>query len=131
MAFEKFTKVSSRGFRPIASIRMRGKIGLNQGSIRRYGLDRYEFAVLYYDKDTGEIGIAFTNDQNEEGAANLKFNKTKSDASISARAFFDFYDIDYSQTRRYDVVEVPSFQGIVLQTREHNGGGESMDEQQD
>ena len=113
----------------MASVRKGGKIGLNQGTTKRYNLSDYQFVLLFYDKEDQKIGIDFTNDPNEAGAIKLKLNQSETAVSISAKAFFDFYQIDYSQTRRYDVVKKEGFQGVVLVEKQQNEGGEVMYEE--
>lgn len=99
MAFEKFTS-TGRGYAPKVSIWSKGQIGINNGAIKRYNLDDCSHAILYYDKSAKRIGISFTKDGGAEGA--LKFNVRKTGGIIGAKAFLDFYDIDYSTTRKYD-----------------------------
>ena len=99
MPFEKFTK-SGRSYKPKASITSSGLIGFNNGSVKRFDLNNYKYCILYYDKEGRRIGIALTNDENEEGVCKLR--NRASGADVSARAFFDFYKIDYSETCRYD-----------------------------
>ena len=99
MSFEKFTQVG-RGYKPKMSITRSGLIGFNQGAVKHFELDKYDWAILYYDKDGGRIGIELTNDANEEGVCKLR--KRASGADVSARSFFDYYGINYDKTNRYD-----------------------------
>jgi hypothetical protein len=102
MVFQKFTKTGTRGYTPKVSIWQRGQIGFNQGAARKLNLGEYEFAILFYDSDTRRIGVNFTNDGNEEGAIKLS-TRSSGGASLSARAFLDFYGIDHSDTKKYDI----------------------------
>jgi hypothetical protein len=95
MAFVKFTQTGQR-FKPKISIWEGGQIGFTQGAIKRFNLDNFNFAILFYDSDSKKIGIKFTNDNNEEGV--IKFNHRKTGGVISGKAFLDFYGIDYSKT---------------------------------
>ena len=99
MSFEKFTK-TGRGYTPKASIWMRGQIGFNQGAVEKLGIKKRKYAVLYYDKEDKRIGFQFTDDA-ESGAT--KIIKGKTGAFISAKAFLDYYDIEHSETRKYDI----------------------------
>ena len=99
MSFEKFTRVG-RGYKPKVSITRSGLLGFNQGAVKHFELDKYDWAILYYDKDGGRIGIELTNDENEEGVCKLR--KRTSGADVSARSFFEFYRISYDKTNRYD-----------------------------
>lgn len=100
MAFEKFTKTGGR-FRPKVSIWSRGQIGFNQGAIRYLGLEETSYIIFYYDPDTKRIGLEVTNDENAEGANKVKIRQTG--ASVGAKSFLDYYQIDYGKTRSYDV----------------------------
>jgi hypothetical protein len=102
MAFEKFTQTGQR-FKPKISIWEGGQIGFNQGAMKRFNLDNFQYAVLYFDREKNRIGIKFMNDEKEEGS--IKFNHRKTGGVISGKAFLDFYGIDYSKTRKnLDVV---------------------------
>ena len=99
MAFERFTEIG-QSFKPKISIWANGgQIGFNQGAMKKYKLENYQYAILFFDKENKRIGIRFTNDENEEGAN--KFNHVR--GVISGKAFLDCYGIDYSKTNRYDV----------------------------
>jgi len=100
MAFERFTK-TGRGYKPRASIWSRGQIGFNQGAVERFHLKDFKYAVLFYDVASSRVGIRFTNDENEEGITKLTTRATG--ASVSGRSFLDFYDIGYSETKKYDI----------------------------
>ena len=101
MVFERFTQ-AGRGYRPKVSVTRTGLIGLNQGSVKRFKLQDYNYVVLYYDREGQRIGIQPTNDENEEGIRKLR--KRVSGADVSAKAFFDYYDIDYNTTKRYNAL---------------------------
>jgi hypothetical protein len=95
MAFEKFTQTGQR-FKPKISIWEGGQIGFTQGAIKRFNLDYFNYAILFYDRERKKIGIKFTNEEKEEGV--IKFNHRKTGGVISGKAFLDFYGIDYSKT---------------------------------
>jgi hypothetical protein len=102
MAFEKFTQTGQR-FKPKISIWEGGQIGFNQGAMKRYKLDNFQYAILFFDREENRIGIKFTNTEKEEGV--IKFNHRKTGGVISGKAFLDFYDIDYTKTKKnLDVV---------------------------
>jgi hypothetical protein len=100
MAFEQFTK-TGRGYTPKASIWMRGQIGFNRGAVEKFRIRDFEYAMLFYDKETDRIGIKFTNDSKMEGIAKLA--KSAASAFISARAFLQYYDIPHDKTTKYDI----------------------------
>jgi hypothetical protein len=101
MAFEKFTAVG-KSFAPKLSIRSNGQIGFNFGAIEKYGLSKYPYAVLFYDKDTNKIGVKITKNKDEEGACKLSVRN--GNASIGAKSFLDYYSIPYSKTARFETV---------------------------
>jgi hypothetical protein len=98
MPFERYVR-SWRVYRPQASIWYKGQIGINQGAVKRFKITDFDFAVLFYDKETCRIGVKVTNDENEAGA--VKIRKAQSGTMISATAFLDHFDIEHTETRRY------------------------------
>lgn len=98
MAFERFT-LRGRGFKPQVSIWSRGQISFNQGAVRRYKIDKYKYAVLFFDQDTNRIGIKLTNDDTEDGVQ--KIGIRKSGVMLAAKSFLEYYDVDFSETRKY------------------------------
>lgn len=102
MAFVKFTKTGSRIGTPKASIWTRGQIGFNQGAVVEYKLDSYTYAVLYYDKETKNVGFELTNDAKAEGATKLIVRKNAG-ISMSALPFLKTFKIDFLETRQYNL----------------------------
>jgi hypothetical protein len=101
MPFEKFTQTRHR-FKPKLSIWGKGgQIAFNQGAIDRYNLRNYQYAILFFDREKNRMGIKFTNNENEEGA--IKFKIRTTGGVIPGKAFLDYYGIDYSETKNYDV----------------------------
>ncbi len=100
MVFQKFTH-KGRGFKTRASIRSNGQIGFSHGVIRRFELDRFSHAVLYFDPDDGMIGVKPTNDSNEEGAIRLTVKQNT--AWVAATAFLDYHNLPYAKTKRYEL----------------------------
>lgn len=100
MAFERFIK-TGRSSLPKVSIWSRGQIGFSLGAINKYDLDKFSHVVLLYDKEDEKVGFMFTNNEHEEGAVKLSVRKTG--ATVGAKPFLDYYEIDFSETRRYDM----------------------------
>ncbi len=100
MAFEKFT-ARGRSYAPKVSIWKRGQIGLSQGAVERFSLRDFKFVVMFYDKENKRIGLKFTNDEQEEGIA--KMNVKTNGAIFTAKAFLDYYNIEYKETEQYDI----------------------------
>ena len=99
MPFELFTQ-TGRGYKPKISITKSGLIGFNQGAVKHFNLTNFEYAVLYYDRDNSRIGIGLTNNKDENGICKLR--KRASGADVSAKSFYDYYDINYRESKRYD-----------------------------
>ncbi len=121
MGFEFFTE-SGRGYRPRASIRRQGQIGLNQGAVKRFSLKDWRFAVLGYDRDRKLVALKLTNDENEAGAQRIIVKEDS--ASISARSFLEFFDIAYrDKTRQYDVSYDNDGRMLIVALNREDGDG--------
>ena len=114
--FEKFTQ-HGRGFKPKISIRKRGQIGFNNGAIKRFQIDKYEYVVLYYNKDTNKMAFNFTNSENDDGA--IKIIKKKNNYFISGKSFFDYYDIPYGESQSFDVEWNPENLLAIIDISDH------------
>lgn len=102
MSFIKFTKVKVK-FRPKISIRSNGQVGFSQGALNRFGMEPFDYVILYYDKELRKIGVQLSNNKDEEGATPLI--KKSGNATISARSFFEFFEIQYQQTKSYELTK--------------------------
>lgn len=98
--YEKFTQ-HGRSFKPKISIRKRGQIGFNNGAIKRFQIDKYDYVVLYYNKDNHKMAFNFTNSENDDGA--IKIIKRKNNYFISGKSFFDYYELPYEESQSFDV----------------------------
>ena len=103
MAFERFTRKRARTDAPKASIWSRGQIGFNYAATDEYKLDKFKYAVLYYDRETNRIGIEFTNDRNAEGTSKV-IHRKGAGVSISALAFLRHYKINFSATTTHNLI---------------------------
>ena len=101
MTIEFFTK-EGKGFLPKASIRKPGQIGLNQGAIERYKFKNGELVLLGYDKDEKMIGIKRLK-QPEKGAKKVTIKDNN--GAISAKSFFDYFNIPYDKAGAYELNE--------------------------
>ena len=81
-------------------------------AVKHFELEKYDWAILYYDKDAHRIGIELTNDENEDGACKLR--KRNSGADVSAWSFFDYYGINYEKTNRYDAKQDDTENKIIM-----------------
>lgn len=130
LLFEKFEHHGGR-FSAKASIRSNGSIGLSQGAVMKFGLDKGEwYASLYYDRNKRVVGIMPTQDADESGVvrivtkAVLGANGLPSYTSfISAKSFFEYYDISIPKGARSFPIEKNDLYGMLLidLTREGQG----------
>lgn len=127
--FETFTSVGS-SFAAKLSVRKNGTIGFSQGALMKFGLNTGKwFGILKYDRAARVIGIKITQNETEEGAVRIQCReisgrdgKKNLAGQISARAFLDFFNIDYSdQSRAY----VPTKDGdlIIIDLNKEKGAG--------
>jgi len=123
MGFEKFTK-TGRGFRPKVSIWSRGQIGFNQGAVKYLDLEKFGYVVFYYDPGTKRVGLELTNDGNAEGANKIKIRQTG--ASVGAKAFLDYYQIDHQETKRYDLTHDRESNLYVIDLTQGDNSGEEV-----
>lgn len=110
--FEKFTQ-QGRSFKPKISIRKRGQIGFNNGSINKFNLKEFDFVVLYMNKVENKIALKFTNNPKEEGV--IKLVKRKNNYFVSGKSFLDFYSITYDETISMDAVWEDRAQVAIVQ----------------
>ncbi len=70
MAFQRFIgrRRGEGAPSPKVSILARGLIEFNEGATRKFALSRFNYAVVYYNLETGQVGVQFTNNSNERGA---------------------------------------------------------------
>lgn len=100
MGYEKFTN-KGRGFKPQVSIWSRGQIGFNRGAVNICKISEGTNVVFFYSSDQNRIGFQFTMNSSEEGAFKLKTYDTG--AIVSAKAFLEYYRINYEITRKYEL----------------------------
>ena len=117
MPFTRYTGKAIRKEDPIVALRLKGKIGFNRQAVRQHNLDKFGFAVLYYDKSTKAIGIEFTNDGKAIGAFRVCRPRNCRDIYISARSFCIHFKIPYGKTRRSILskdLDTPNFYRFTL-----------------
>lgn len=108
MAFQKFVE-TGRSFRPKVTIRRTGSLGFTIAAIKKFDINEYPYAVLYYDSEGQKIGIKPTAEP-EDGA--VKINRARQSTWISAKRFFDFYEIPI-KNGRYDAI-LDSKEGMII-----------------
>lgn len=95
-SFIKHTQVGKRFEERITITRTR-HIGFPTQFYKDNDIENYNFAVLYYDKEKGVIGIKFTVDR-EEGAISIARHNKGYGGYVSATSFFKSNRIN---TKRY------------------------------
>lgn len=108
MPFEIFDRSKSvYGRSPNVTIQARGIFSINQAAYRRMGEPRYVY--LMYDPDQRLIGIQGTTD--DQGGHKVRVaDQAGAAAVISGTAFTKYYDIDTTESLRWE----PRFDGDVL-----------------
>jgi len=99
---EGFTKYIRRGraSTPKVVIRRAGQIGFNSGAIQRYGLDSYEYVLLFISDSKDRVAVKFTNNDKESGL--IKIQKRPGSFALSAIPFLQLHGFDYDNTTNYD-----------------------------
>lgn len=101
MTFEKHI-ISGKGckdFKPMISIWASGQISFNKTLITLYSLNKYKYALFYFEAETYRIGVQFTDEQ-ENGVKKVTEHR-RGGISISAKFFLKTYEINYKKTKRY------------------------------
>lgn len=109
MAFQRFIGQRERALSPKVSIPARGLIEFNDGATRKFALNRFNYAILYYEQKARLVGIEFTNNSSEHGAVRVikKPNgivKKPNGIVIPAGTFLRQNRILHSQSIMYDVL---------------------------
>lgn len=98
MVFVKFTE-TGKSFVPKVSISSRGLVNFSQGSCKRFNLSKYKVCVAYYDGDNRKIGFEFLENEEAEGAINLRLRRIGAD--IGAKSFLTYFNILPNETMMY------------------------------
>ncbi len=114
MAFERFVR-TFRSSASKVSISSRGQISFNTVSTGKFNLERFDYAVVFYDEATRRIGIHFTSDAAEKGAKII--TKRPNGLSIYARAFLRYYDLIPEENETYDVSYAKEEDMYVIQLK--------------
>jgi hypothetical protein len=122
--FEKFNAAGG-SYEPKLSIRSNGAIGFSQGALHRFGLLKDEwFVCLFYDRKNGVVGIQ-PSKQETNGCLRLikrtiqgKDGRESVNAFVSAKSFFDYFGIDYSQTRSFRAHFDEAQQKVIFNLRQ-------------
>lgn len=125
MGFERFTKLG-RSSLPKISIWSRGQIGFSVGAVNKFKIAQYSFVIFMFDAEMNRISFLFTMDKNEDGA--IKLNKRATGIMVGAKAFLDYYNIDYSETRQYTLKQEQELYVVNLNEKETTKNGLDSEE---
>jgi hypothetical protein len=103
MGYEIFTRKVIRAGSPTVAISKSGKIALNKSSTVTLERNAVEFVLLLWDKDRRKIGIRPIT-KKDARAYRLKYGPKNNGAYFSAKTFFDYIGVDYSETRSFPAV---------------------------
>lgn len=104
--FVKHTQVGKRFEERITITRAR-HVGFPTQFYKDNGLENYNYAVLFYDKDTNAIGIKFTVEKEDGSIAIARHNKGYG-GYISATSFFKVNRINTKKyAGRYEYKKIP------------------------
>jgi hypothetical protein len=117
MAIEFFKK-EGRGFAPKASVRMQGHIGFNGAAVERFKIKNGQDVLLGYDRERRMVVIKPV-DKPEPGSK--KTVVRGKNGSISARGFFDYFDIPHKKGRSY-LLELDEKNNFLSFCLEEEGG---------
>jgi hypothetical protein len=92
--FVKFSDFNVRTSHPTISVTKNNTFGLSSSFMVENGLNKYDYACLYYDTRSKSVGIRFTNDKSETSKFTITKNKDGNGANLIAHSFFRKSGID-------------------------------------
>ena len=105
MAFELFDqKGANMSAKTIATINKYNVLILNAATTRIYKIQEYNFANIYYDKETMKIGFKFLHDM-EESSFKLTAAKNHYTIYISLTSFLKYHNLKLKETRKYLMIK--------------------------
>jgi hypothetical protein len=115
MGFEIFINKKGKKYTPSVSIFKTAFISFNKILIEKINLRQFRYAVFYFNSETSEIGIEFTN---QEKAGAYRILKTRSACVIGCKAFLNFFNITYPQ---FDLEMVHGKKLYVIKVKTNSG----------
>ncbi len=101
MAFQRFIGQRAGASSPKISLLPNGVIEFNEPATRKFALTRFNYALIYYDPDTREVGIRFINNAGEQGAARII--KKPNGLAIPAANFLKQHGLLRNRRAAYDM----------------------------
>jgi hypothetical protein len=97
MAYEVFTKKTPRMGNPVVSFSKLGQVAFNQFAARILEKRNVKFILLLWDGEAKKIALqAVPSDKKDPRAYQIRYNDKGNGASFSAKTFFDYIGVDYS-----------------------------------
>lgn len=124
MGFVKFTEVG-KNFTPKVSVNPRGMLCFNQGAKRKFSMDQYTHAVLYFDPERKTVGVEMTNNDTAEGAHKMRVKE--SGVEVNARGFLTFFEIEPQQTQTFGLIQGKESAFLVIDLTEGQHGVKADD----
>lgn len=93
MAWQKFQSTNQK-FEERISISTNYSFGFPKTFYDRNNLEDYKYLVIFYDPEEKAIGFQFTNNQDEKHKFHIYRSKEKYGVSVTAKSFFNTYNID-------------------------------------
>lgn len=102
MAYEVFTRKTSRVGSPMVTLSILGRISLNKAATRTLEKDATEFVILLWDREARSIGIRPIT-KKDPRAYRVSYGKKGNGAGFSAKTFLDHIEYSPDQTRSFPV----------------------------
>ena len=109
---EVFESVGVRVGRPHVGIHPNGVVTFNTGFVReaKEQIGEKQYVQIYYSKANSAMVLEFTADDSLPGAMKMT-GKEKAGASIGAKSFFNFYQIDIDEVKGRYIPELAAIPG--------------------
>ena len=102
MAFQRFIGGREKASAPKIIIQAKGLLEFNEGAIRKFALNRFNYAVLYYDQEENWIGVQLINNSGERGA--LRVIKKPNGLVVPAGLFLTQHGLLKNRSIAYNVI---------------------------
>lgn len=98
MAYEIFSRKTSRMGTPMVTITKLGRIALNKTATARFERDAVELVLLMWDKESRKIAIRPIS-KKEPRAYRVTYGAKGNGAGFSAKTFLDYIELDFTESR--------------------------------
>jgi hypothetical protein len=104
MAYEVYSRKTSRVGTPMMTITKLGRVALNNAATARFQKEAVEYVLLLSDKENRRIGIRPIT-KKDPRAYQVAYGKKGNGAGFSAKTFLDYMELDYAGQSRSVPVE--------------------------